>query len=290
MLLLHWGETVYNGYSALNLRQTTEYRPNQFMAPKTTRIGAVRYLNAKPLIDALDETAPWAEVVLDFPSRLADRLANGDLDVAMIPSIEYLRTPDYHIVSDACIACQGTVLSVKLFGRVPPDKIRTLALDEGSRTSAVLTQILLREQFGVRAKILPLPLEAEWEDVEADAILLIGDRGMAQTHDDFAFVWDLGERWTSWTGLPFVFALWIARPNVELQGIAEALAAARDEGLRRLETIARRESPHLAISEAECLVYLRDHLHFSFGPKEQDGLRKFRELAEQEKLIKAKRE
>jgi chorismate dehydratase len=248
-------------------------------ASKTIRIGAVRYLNAKPLTHCLAQSVPGAELIFDFPSRLADRLAVGDLDVAMIPSVEYLRGPNYRIVSDACIACRGRVLSVKLYGRVPPEKIRTIALDEGSRTSAVLSQILLREQFGVRPEIEPLPLGEDISEVAADAVLLIGDRGMATVNGKFEFVWDLGERWTQWSGLPFVFALWIARPEIELHDLSSALAEARDEGLLRLEEIAKNESPKLAISEAECLTYLRDHLHFHFGPQEQSGLNRFHELA-----------
>jgi chorismate dehydratase len=246
---------------------------------KTTRIGAVRYLNAKPLTHALAQTAPWAEVIFDFPSRLADRLAAGDLDVAMIPSVEYVRHPGYRIVSDACIACQGPVLSIKLYGRVPAGKIATLAVDEGSRTSAVLARILLREQFGLLPEIQPLPLGADISEVAADAVLLIGDRGMAAVNGKFDFIWDLGERWTNWSGLPFVFALWIARPDIELQPLAAALAEARDRGVRCLEEIAEREAPKLALSAAECLTYLRDHLHFYFGPREQAGLQRFFELA-----------
>jgi chorismate dehydratase len=253
--------------------------------PKTIRIGAVRYLNAKPLTFALARTAPWAEVIFDFPSRLADRLAAGDLDVAMIPSVEYFRGPEYRVVSDACIACQDRVLSVKLYGRVPPEEIRTLALDEGSRTSAALTRILLGEQFGVRPEIRPLPIGIDISEAEADAVLLIGDRGMATVNGKFDFIWDLGERWTKWTGLPFVFALWIARPGVEFSGLSDALAAARDEGLRRLDEIARHESPKLAISEADCLTYLRDHLHFHFGDCERAGLQRFRELAEKYRFV-----
>jgi chorismate dehydratase len=204
----------------------------------------------------------------------------------MIPSVEYFRRPGYRIVSDACIACQDRVLSVKLYGRVPAEKIRTLALDEGSRTSAVLAQILLGEQYGVRPEIQPLPLGVDISEVEADAIVLIGDRGMAAVNGKFDFIWDLGERWTNWAGLPFVFALWIARPEIESPGLAEALAEARDEGLRRLGEIARQESPKLAISEADCLTYLRDHLHFYFGEREQSGLQRFHDLAEQYGFIK----
>src|SRR5215831_14178958 len=111
------------------------------------RVGAVNYLNTKPLIYGLDRIAPQAELVLDLPSRLADGLAAGRLDVALIPSIEFFQKPDYKIVSDACIACRGPVRSVKLFSRVPLERIKTLALDEGSRTSVALVRILLRERF-----------------------------------------------------------------------------------------------------------------------------------------------
>ncbi len=100
------------------------------------RVGAVAYLNARPLIFSLARRRTEVEIVIDLPSRLADALAAGRLDVAMIPSIEYARGPDYAIISDACIACNGAVRSVKLYSRVPLERLRSLALDEGSRTSA----------------------------------------------------------------------------------------------------------------------------------------------------------
>jgi chorismate dehydratase len=243
------------------------------------RLGAVRYLNARPLTYALPRLAPEAEIVYEVPSRLADDLAAGCLDVAMIPSIEYLRGAGYSIVSDACIACRGPVRSIKLFGRVPVERIRTLAIDEGSRTSAVLAQILLRERWGLQPQIQSLPIGAALEDAAADAVLLIGDRGIPSRNGRFEFVWDLGREWFSWTGLPFVCALWIARPGIERTGIADVLARARDEGVRRLAEIARREAPKLGMAEEDCLTYLRDHLHFYFGPAEQQGLQRFYELA-----------
>ena len=207
------------------------------------RVGAVTYLNARPLMFSLAELAPQAEIVIDLPSRLADALAAGQLDVAMIPSIEYARQPGYTIISDACIACDGPVRSVKLYSRVPVERIRTLALDEGSRTSAALVRILLKERFGVSPETRPLPIGASLDDAPADAVLLIGDRGMLPTDGGFEFVWDLGEEWSRWTGLPFVFAMWIARPGVDLRGMDAALAAARDDGVARLEEIARHAAP-----------------------------------------------
>ena len=109
-------------------------------ADSRLRIGAVTYLNSKPLIEYLPKCFPEAVIRDDYPSRLADDLAAGQLDVALIPSIEYFRGRNYEIVSDACVAARGPVLSVKLYSRVPWSDIRTLGLDEGSRTSAALVR------------------------------------------------------------------------------------------------------------------------------------------------------
>ena len=248
------------------------------------RIGAVTYLNARPLVESLGEIAPSFDIVFDHPSRLADALAAGRLDVAMIPSIEYARQPGCRIISDACIACDGPVRSVKLYGRTPVGEIRTLALDEGSRTSAALALLMLKERFGVVPETRPLPIGASLDASSTDAALMIGDRGIAMADGRFAFVWDLGEEWLRWTGLPFVFALWIARPGVELPGIATALSEARDAGLARLEEIARREAPRVGLSPSDCLSYLRDNLKFHFGPRQRQSLQRYYELAGRNRL------
>ena len=145
------------------------------------RIGAVNYLNSKPLVYGLPSLAPEARITYDLPSRLADSLAAGRLDVALIPSVEFFRAPGHQIVSDACVACRGSVLSVKVLFRVPPPSVRRLALDEGSRTSAALTQILLAETCGVRPELEPLPIGCGPETTDADAVLLIGDRAISRT-------------------------------------------------------------------------------------------------------------
>lgn len=247
---------------------------------RKTRIGAVRYLNTKPLIFGLADLLPEAELVLDLPSRLADGLAQGTLDVALIPSVEYLRDPSYSIVSDACIACRGPVLSVKLFSRTPLTDIRTLALDEGSRTSIALARILLRERFDLSPRLLPLPVGAAVADIAADAVLVIGDRAMhSPGGGPFAEVWDLGDEWVRWTGLPFVFAMWVARAGFAAAGLAGALSAARDLGVAKLEEIAATEAAPLGLSRPQCLSYLRDNLYFFLGPREREGLERFRSLA-----------
>ncbi|KKK69943.1 hypothetical protein LCGC14_2928990, partial [marine sediment metagenome] len=211
----------------------------------------------------------------------------GRLDVALVPSIEYFRNPDWTIVSDACVACDGPVRSVKLYGRVPIEQIRTLALDEGSRTSAALVRILLKERFGLEPQLCPLPIGTSLEDSQVDAAMLIGDRAMLPMRDRYEFVWDLGQQWSRWTGLPFVFAMWIARSGVDLQGIDEALTAARDEGVARLAEIARHEAPGLGLSEDECLCYLRDNLDFQLHDRQRRGLQQFCELAARHRLAPA---
>ena len=243
------------------------------------RVGAVSYLNARPLVFALPRFIPEAELVVDFPSRLARGLEQGRFDVALIPSIEYLRQAGLRIASDAVIACDGPVLSVKLYGRVQVERVATLALDEGSRTSAALAQILFRERFGLQPQLQPLPLDASPAECRADAMVVIGDRGMLPPQEDYAFVWDLGEEWSRWTGLPFVFALWAARTHVEQAALDDALSAARDEGLKHLEEIARLASPDVGLPEADCLSYLRDNLEFHLGPRQREGLERFYELA-----------
>lgn len=243
------------------------------------RIGAVSYLNSKPLIEDLAELAQEAELILDVPSRLADDLSAGELDVALIPSIEVLRDPDYEIVSDACVATRGAVLSVTLFSRVPVSQIRTLALDEGSRTSATLARILLSERFGVRPATELLPLGFATQDTAADAVLLIGDRAMKPPHERFVSVWDLGEEWAHWTGLPFVFAMWAARRDADLADVEDALCQSRDRGVQRIPEIARREAPKLGITAELAHDYLAHNLHFMLGSAERAGLRLFQELA-----------
>jgi len=242
------------------------------------RVGAVSYLNTKPLIYGFDRLAPQAELVLDVPSRLAVDLAAGKLDVALIPSIEFFRDPGYTIVSDACIACRGPVLSVKLFSRGPIRAIRTLALDPGSRTSVALTLVLLKERHGIELPpdaVEPLAEGASLADAAADAVLLIGDRAIHSPAGRFEVVWDLGDEWRRWTGLPFVFAMWTARAGHDLAGLETALAEARDDGLSHLEEIAQREAAPLGLTVPQCLAYLRDNLHFTLGPSEQQGLELF---------------
>lgn len=254
------------------------------------RVGAVRYLNARPLIYGLAARANRIALIMDVPSRLAAQLQSGRLDVALIPAVEYFARPGQVVVTDACVACCGPVRSVKLYCRVPPAQIRTLALDEGSRTSAALVRILLRQRYGIEPELHPLPLGVPVEESPTDATMLVGDRGMRDAAGCFAAVWDLGEVWHQWTGLPFVFALWVARSDAGLAGVDQDLAQARDEGLCHLDQIAREAAPEVGLPAGECLAYLRENIQFRLGPRQREGLARFYRLAVEHGLVPPGRE
>jgi chorismate dehydratase len=246
---------------------------------ETLRIGAVTYLNTRPLIYQLEALAPTAELFLDYPSRLADQLARGELDVALVPVIEYFRAGSYRLIPDIAIASQGPVLSVTLFSRVPWPEIRRVALDEGSRTSAALTQILLCKKYGVQPALCPLPLDCGAEAADADAVLLIGDRAMHACLPGFRYAFDLGQEWHEWTGLPFVYAAWAVREGVELGPVLDAFYEAKRRGIEHIGPIAAQEAPGLQLDAGFCRRYLANIIRFDLGPPELAGLQRYYELA-----------
>ena len=267
---------------------------------RTLRVGAVRYLNSRPLIEGLrTELPPGSELTLDHPSRLADGLRAGAFDAALVPSVAALGVPGATILPDACVAARGPVRSVKVYFRVPPGEVRTLALDEGSRTSAALARLLLAERYGVAPRCEPLPVapaaspDAAAESLAgaaADAVLLIGDRAMHDPDGAFAAIWDLGSEWNAWTGLPFVFAVWAGRGGLNADdagALADAFTHSRDAGTRRIDRIAATAAGPLGLTAADAAAYLRTNLHFTLGPAERAGLALFGELCVRNGLLAA---
>jgi chorismate dehydratase len=244
----------------------------------TIRVGAVNYLNTKPLIERLTDFGPSIELSLDLPSRLADQLAANCIDVGLIPVVEYFRGRNYSFIPNVAIASRGPVLSVTLFSRVAWPEIRSVALDEGSRTSAALTQILIRNRYGVRPSFEPLPIDAPAEEAGTDAVLLIGDRAMRACLPGFRFAYDLGQEWADWTGLPFVYAVWAIRGGVELGEVERAFHQAKEYGLTHAGAIAQREAPALGLDPGYCRRYLSHIIHYDLGPRELEGMKRFQEL------------
>ena len=258
----------------------------------TVSIGAVSYLNTKPLIYGLQQRLLDCRLRLDLPSRLADDLTADRLDVALIPSVEFLRGTQFSIISDACIACRGPVRSVRVLFRRPPQQVRILALDEGSRTSAVLAQVLLARKYALRPELLPFHIEDDIATVQADAILMIGDRAMNIDTSGYVADWDLGDQWTRETGLPFVFAMWVASPAIADQSsvanqLARALQHTRDAGLAQIEDIIAQEAPRYGLTADACRAYFLEQLHFKLGPRELAGLERFRHWAVELDLLPA---
>ncbi|MDB4650667.1 menaquinone biosynthesis protein [Pirellulaceae bacterium] len=239
------------------------------------KVGAVSYLNTKPLIESLESRNEQIELSLEIPSRLASKLQNGELDIALIPSVEAFRISGAKVLSDACIGCRGPVWSVKLVSRLPFSEIKTLALDEGSRTSIGLTRILLHKRFGIEPRVSTLPIDRSPNEFDCDAALVIGDRAMHLSDSDFKYHWDLGEEWCNWTGLPFVFAMWVTTAEAPCPDLIQAFSSARDFGVSQIEQIAKREASNFQLSVESCTRYLREHLNFYIGENERAAIERY---------------
>lgn len=267
------------------------------------RIGAVAYLNTKPLIYSLldrltkggdaatdcSKNSPAGSLRLELPSRLATELENESLDVGLIPVVEYFQNLDrYTGVSDAAIACRGPVWSVRILFRKDPSQVRKLAVDEGSRTSIALSKILFHSRFGFVPETTPLPMGVPPQSVDADAVLVIGDRAMKpeRFRGDFGSDWDLGEEWYRETGLPFVFARWVARNNsFATPALTSLLEQSRDAGCANIDEIVRMHAGRYGLSDIECRDYLTQFLRFRLGPEELAGLAEFHRRCQALRLV-----
>jgi len=261
------------------------------------RIGCVKYLNARPLIYGWE-----GDVNFDHPSALCHKLAAGNLDVALVSSFEFLRNPIYRIVDDVSISSDGPVYSVVVAHRDEIAAIEEIELDPASETSQNLLRCLIAER-GVNPRLVQRDTAAWLGAMELNAShraqLLIGDQAIRFRQlyaNEFSF-WDLGEHWQKLVGLPFVYALWLIRPEVtDPEQIANRLRALRDENLAHLDhviedAVARGDDlgQWKAVSREFLSRYYLEHLRFRFGKKEKEGLRVFADLCEKHSLL-AKRD
>lgn len=251
------------------------------------RVGAVSYLNAKPLVYGLDAHPGQFDVRFDVPAKCAELLHEGKVDLGLIPAIEYQRG-DYAIVPGIAIASHGDVATVAVFTRKPMAQVETLALDLSSRTSVALTRVLCAKHWKIAPKFTPAEPNLEAMLQKADAALVIGDPAFEidPAKHDVTKV-DLGGEWMAMTGLPFVYAMWVGRPGAVSASEVRALQTARDRGVANLAAIARQVSDGDSALEQRALAYLRDNLKFELGEAEQAGLRKFHELAAEISVIPA---
>ena len=244
------------------------------------RLGAVSYLNTKPLVYGLEAVPGQFAVRFDVPSTCAMLLHEGAVDLGLIPAIEYLRGPDeYWIVPGVAIASEGEVASVAVFSKVPIGEVASIALDLSSRTSVALTRILCAQRWGIAPAFAPADPDLAVMLAQADAALVIGDPALAIDAGSLGLIkTDLGAEWHALTGLPFVYAMWTGRAGAASAAQCQALQAARDQGVANLARIARSVSGGDAAREAGALAYLRDNLRYGLGEREAAGLRRFHEL------------
>ena len=251
-------------------------------------MGSVSFLNAKPLIYGL-ESAPDIELGLDVPSRLLDDLRAARFDVALLPVIDYQRMPGLKVLTSGGIGCDGPTLTVRVFSPVPVERIRVLACDTDSHTSVALARVLLAERHGVRPEFVPLDRVPAGGAAGAAAVgvarLLIGDKVVCEEPAGLPHQLDLGEEWKSLTGLPFVFAAWMARPGVALGDLPGRLEAAKRAGLAHVDEIVRRYAVPRGWPPAQAERYLTDYLKFDIGPRQVEAMRLFHRLAAEHGVI-----
>lgn len=248
------------------------------------RLGAVAYLNARPLVEGLDRDPRRFAIRFDAPARCAALLHAGEIDVGMIPSIEYLRGADYRIVPEVSLASNGPVASVALFTARPLDAVRSIATDTSSCTSVALLRVLCARSFGISPRFDPTPPDLDAMLARADAALLIGDAALYADHEARGLEKvDLGRSWGALTGLPFVWAFWAGRRDaIDAAGIA-ALQAARAAGVAALDAIADAYCGPERAAIGRC--YLRKNMRYGLGPAERAGLERFFELAVADGLV-----
>ena len=243
------------------------------------KLGAVGYLNARPLTWALDRAPDRWQVRYDVPSACARLLHTGGIDLGLIPSIEYLQG-DYCFVPGVGIGSRGPIASVALYTRVPLESVRRLALDTSSRTSVALVKVLSKHRFGIAPEFVHAGPDLAAMTRDHDAGLLIGDPAFDADHEALGLQKiDLGAEWTAMTGLPFIYAAWTGRPSAVAPGDVRALQAAQAEGVASREEIAAEYGRGDAGRTRRAAVYLRDNVKYGLGPEEAVGLQQFLDYA-----------
>ena len=260
------------------------------------RIGQIEYANCTPLFHVLKEqfSCSGYEFIPGVPAELNRRLADGEIDVCPCSSIEYaLRSSQYRILPELSISCNGPVASVLLFSRYPIEALqgRTILLSSESATSVNLLKILMAQRYGCSCSYSVTDQTITQALAGSPALLLIGDAALrASMMESDLFVYDLGEMWHEWTGLPFVFALWLCRREVaetpELRTLAQQLIQAKELVPSCYAEIAEQVCEAGWMGRERLLAYWRDNISYQLDEQGIAGLTTFYEKCHQIGLIK----
>lgn len=241
---------------------------------KKIRVGAVSYLNTKPLIYGLDHELmkDEAELIIDYPSKIASMLLDDQIDVGLVPVAIIPEMTEHYIISDYCIGSVGEVASVCLFSEVPLDKIETVLLDYQSRTSVALLKVLIKNFWKVDVAFKETSGNYQSRISGTTAGLVIGDRALQQRKIS-PFIYDLGSEWTKFTGLPFVFAAWISNKKLDDHFINE-FNKVNLFGLNKLEEVVS-EHPYELF---DLHHYYKDCISFDLDEDKRKGLELFLDM------------
>jgi chorismate dehydratase len=252
------------------------------------RIAASSYLNTAPLIWSFLYGSRQNTVKLfthKAPSRCAEMLRNDEVDAALVPVIEYQRIPGVVMVPDVCVGSRAAVLSVVIASKQNNlKKIKRVALDDSSRTSVALVKIIFREFLGFEPEWQTSPPDLRSMLEHNDAALIIGDPAMTIPRDKLR-VFDLATLWHEFTGLGFVFAMWMGTTSQAERIRAIDLKAVRDEGLAHLDEIAGRQEGQTGLSPAQVKDYLTKNIAFQMDEDMKRGLQLYFDLARKHDLI-----
>jgi predicted solute-binding protein len=245
---------------------------------------AVSYLNTVPLVWGFlhspdQKLRQTFDLRFALPSVCADQLASGEADIGIVPVIEMARQKlDYF--RETGIACRGDVRTILLISKVPFREIRVLATDAGSRTSVMLSRVILAEKYGATPRTISRPPDLAAMLGEADAALIIGDAALLIDPAKLPFeTLDLGTEWVKMTGLPMVFAVWSGRKEVIRDEYAPAFVDSVRYGMAHMDDIARDQAPTRGVSEAAVRDYLTRNVVFDLGERDHQGLQLYLQKA-----------
>jgi chorismate dehydratase len=250
------------------------------------KVSVVQYLNAVPLVWGMLKGIQQGRYALEFttPAACADAVRLGKADLGIIPSIEYQRLERAEVLSGISIASKEEVKSVLLLSKVPIEKVQTVAVDNSSRTSAALLRILLRKFYSRWVNVVPCAPKPAQMLKRAEAALIIGDPAL--TYDgQVPEVYDLAAEWKKFTGLPFVFALWVGREETRIGRYRKDFEDSRDYGLAHIDAIATEYAPKLNMQPPGVRAYLTQNVDYSLDEENRKGLRLFYKLAREAGII-----
>ena len=248
---------------------------NRKALERKIRVGAVSYLNTKPLLYGLENSSldGQMELVYDYPARIASMLQENSIDVGLVPVITIPSLKESHIISDYCIGASQPVASVCLFSDVPLNEIKEVLVDYQSRTSAALLKVLLKHHWKISPKLIDTKTGYQEQIKGTTAGLIIGDRAL-QHRSQSTYIYDLAEAWQQMTGLPFVFAAWVSNKKLP-EDFNSAFNMATSQGLSHLKEIAEK----LSFPEYDMYHYYTENIDYKLDEKKKEALVLFLDYA-----------